>query len=490
VTEAGAVDTDGLTLAGCDPLIVLSHLALYGVTAILEDAGHRDVRLGWTSGMDSRPRLHGTGLTAEDVAAAVRAHATRHIEPTSWIMADAADGKGALFAPRAARLTPVELRERDAQRRAWLDRLQGDGDHLSQMMVAALGGPASWARDPNTGEPAPNLGATPWDLQPRNNGADLVSTKLRPLARIVADRSVSAIRDGLVGAATVDELARHKHGYRTATGLAPLAPVDNAVMWCALWGISWHPLAEQSPDTSIDDAEQRAEALEKAATARKARSELFGKIKDGSTTVAAVLNTTGDDIVIKTKVTQVLMAVPGYGKAKVAELMGRLEIAEGQRVGELGSRQREALIAEFEQSPDSSIDEPAHARVVAAGHIATDGHGEWFYAPGWHTLRTPADVRAVISDERLRAAVIASLASRTGSLRSTVPMSGEAYLARLSARQPGAQSLVMWPIRNYGTKYAADRRAGRGFLLPLDVMANTANSCAGGSARDGQACTS
>jgi CRISPR-associated protein Csb3 len=373
VTEAGAVDTDGLTLEGCDPLIALSHLALYGMTAILQDAGYRDLRLGWTAGARSRPRLHRTGLTADDVAAAVLAHAARHIQPTSWIMADAADGKGPLFAPRAARLTPSELRERDAQRRAWLDRLQGDGDHLSQSMVAALGGPASWARDPSTGELAQNLGATPWDLQPRNNGADLVSTKIRPLARVVADRSVSTIRDGLVGAATVDELARRKGSYRTATGLAPLAPVDSAVMWCALWGISWHPLTVQGLNRSIDKS--------------------------------------------------------------------------------------------------------AHAHVVAAGHIATDDRGEWFYAPLWHTPRTPAAVRTTISDGRLRAAVAASLASPTGSLASTVPMSGEAYLARLAAHQPGARSVVMWPIRNHGTEHAADRRAGRGFLLPLDVTTNTATPC-------------
>lgn len=93
--------------------------------------------------------------------------------------------------------------------------------------------------------------------------------------------------------------------------------------------------------------EQRTQALEKAAAARKQRSELLGKLKDGSMTVQTVLNTTDDQIVVKTKVRQVLEAVPGWGKVKVAQLMERLEIAETRRVGGLGPRQREALIAEF-----------------------------------------------------------------------------------------------------------------------------------------------
>ncbi|WP_018686851.1 integration host factor, actinobacterial type [Actinokineospora enzanensis] len=93
--------------------------------------------------------------------------------------------------------------------------------------------------------------------------------------------------------------------------------------------------------------EQRAEALEKAAAARRQRSELLGKIKDGSMTVEAVLKTADNPIVTKTRIQSVLLAVPGYGKAKVTELMGRLEIDEKRRVGGLGPRQREALIATF-----------------------------------------------------------------------------------------------------------------------------------------------
>ena len=40
-----------ITLAGCEPRTLLSHMALYGLGAILEADGVRDVRLG----VDGRP---------------------------------------------------------------------------------------------------------------------------------------------------------------------------------------------------------------------------------------------------------------------------------------------------------------------------------------------------------------------------------------------------------------------------------------------------
>ena len=65
--------------------------------------------------------------------------------------------------------------------------------------------------------------------------------------------------------------------------------------------------------------EQRAEALAKAAEARKARSELLASIKAGKTTIDKVLAKAKEDKTIgKTKVKQLLMAVPGLGAVKVS----------------------------------------------------------------------------------------------------------------------------------------------------------------------------
>ncbi|AIJ26290.1 MULTISPECIES: integration host factor, actinobacterial type [Amycolatopsis] len=91
--------------------------------------------------------------------------------------------------------------------------------------------------------------------------------------------------------------------------------------------------------------EQRAEALAKAAEARKARSELLASIKSGQQSIDTVLSKAKDDKTIgKTKVTQLLKAVPGLGAVKVAALLEKAGIDPDRRAGGLGERQRAALI--------------------------------------------------------------------------------------------------------------------------------------------------
>ena len=89
--------------------------------------------------------------------------------------------------------------------------------------------------------------------------------------------------------------------------------------------------------------EQRAAALEKAAEARKARAELKANLKAGKVAIKDVLEST-DDVVKKTKVSAVLMALPGYGKARVAKLMDECGIQDNRRIGGLGSNQKAALL--------------------------------------------------------------------------------------------------------------------------------------------------
>jgi len=91
--------------------------------------------------------------------------------------------------------------------------------------------------------------------------------------------------------------------------------------------------------------EQRAEALAKAAEARKARSELLSAVKAGDLSVEAVLTKAEtDEIVKKTKVSALLKALPGVGSVKAAKLLEELSIAETRRIGGLGANQRQALI--------------------------------------------------------------------------------------------------------------------------------------------------
>ena len=89
--------------------------------------------------------------------------------------------------------------------------------------------------------------------------------------------------------------------------------------------------------------EQRTAALAKAAEARQARSALLAGVKSGETTLEQVF-TQADDVAKKTRVVQVLRALPGYGAAKVAALLADAGVDEKRRVGGLTNAQRERLL--------------------------------------------------------------------------------------------------------------------------------------------------
>jgi len=94
--------------------------------------------------------------------------------------------------------------------------------------------------------------------------------------------------------------------------------------------------------------EQRQAALDKAAAARKQRSELREQLKSGSTSLRKLLSAAqGDDVVGKMKVVSVLESLPGVGKVKARRTMEELGISESRRVRGLGSQQRDALLKTF-----------------------------------------------------------------------------------------------------------------------------------------------
>ncbi len=104
------------------------------------------------------------------------------------------------------------------------------------------------------------------------------------------------------------------------------------------------PLPSLSP-------EQRAAALEKAAEIRKARAALKEQLKQGKTTLAAVLDRAeADDVVGKLRVSAVLQSMPGIGKIRATQIMERLKIADSRRLRGLGEQQRKALLGEFSAS--------------------------------------------------------------------------------------------------------------------------------------------
>jgi hypothetical protein len=93
--------------------------------------------------------------------------------------------------------------------------------------------------------------------------------------------------------------------------------------------------------------EQRKQALEKAAEARKKRAELKGQLKSGKLTLTDVLSRQGDDTVGKMKVSTVLESLPGVGKVRARKIMEKLDISASRRVRGLGAKQRGSLLGEF-----------------------------------------------------------------------------------------------------------------------------------------------
>ena len=93
--------------------------------------------------------------------------------------------------------------------------------------------------------------------------------------------------------------------------------------------------------------EQRQQALEKAAEARRKRAELKSQLKSGTMSLATVLAKDSDETVGKMKVSSVLESMPGVGKVRARKIMEKLDISASRRVRGLGSKQKDALLAEF-----------------------------------------------------------------------------------------------------------------------------------------------
>lgn len=227
---------------GSDYTRALDHFAGFGLSAILEQGGERDIRIYWSGAADPRLILSGHRAVPAKVAAAVHAHAAAHCAPESWVQKTASlRSKGkllqvGLFSPRIAVPDgPDEWRSLYAQRAAALD-IRANQGWLDSLMIQALGEPAYWLLGTET--PQPDKGASRWEMKTRNAGEDFTRNRLALLAKTVAARTPDAVLNGLTGDAIDDEAGSNKLDSHTGTGLVPPGIVDNTLAWCALWGLS------------------------------------------------------------------------------------------------------------------------------------------------------------------------------------------------------------------------------------------------------------
>lgn len=92
--------------------------------------------------------------------------------------------------------------------------------------------------------------------------------------------------------------------------------------------------------------DQRRAALEKANRVRAERMRLKGDLKRGLVTARQAFEMAdgGMEAASGMRVEQLIMALPGHGRAGAAEIMRRVGIAPLRRVRGVGARQRLALL--------------------------------------------------------------------------------------------------------------------------------------------------
>ena len=97
--------------------------------------------------------------------------------------------------------------------------------------------------------------------------------------------------------------------------------------------------------------EQRAQALEKAAIARRERAAVKNRLKYAQGSLAEVIaDGKSNDVVGKMKVSVLLESMPGVGRVRAKQIMDEVGISESRRVRGLGSNQIAALLSRFDHS--------------------------------------------------------------------------------------------------------------------------------------------
>ena len=247
-----------VTLEGQPHDVALSHLALYGAAAMAEQAGLR-VRLSWTQGLRPRPTLTSEGDTATDVARAVLACA----ETSAWTAERITLGTAqrGLMSPRISpkydELPWTELQQR---RNAVIDSTSSQVS--TQRLFGGLGESSYWYQN-RRHEALVYGAASSWDMQPRNQGSELVRSRLDPLRTAVLQRSADGVAVALAATRVLDDLAGERSDGRTSTGLGPLGPTDSVLAWCGLWGLSWLPVVHRTApfESSVSASSLRGRGL-------------------------------------------------------------------------------------------------------------------------------------------------------------------------------------------------------------------------------------
>lgn len=164
-------------------------------------------------------------------------HVHAHAESDSWVMAifDHLDQATAVFSPRIkAPRTAAAWERLLSERRKRLDSARLS--RLDALMIGALGEQAYWLCDDAKG--ISDQGASRWEMKTRNRGEEFVQHRLARLASELTQWGAEQLESGVRGSSSHDAVGRGSATSRTPTGLTAPGPLDNALTWCALWGLA------------------------------------------------------------------------------------------------------------------------------------------------------------------------------------------------------------------------------------------------------------
>lgn len=127
----------------------------------------------------------------------------------------------------------------------------------------------------------------------------------------------------------------------------------------------------------------REKATAKAAATRRARRELLALIHAGHLSITDVLARADDDLIAKTRVGDLLRAVPGCDPDTRARALTLAGINDRRRVQGLAPWQRHAVLTALSQAPpvQPAAHEPTHPGLSRAGQA-----GQW-HRPSTHPAR-------------------------------------------------------------------------------------------------------
>lgn len=94
--------------------------------------------------------------------------------------------------------------------------------------------------------------------------------------------------------------------------------------------------------------EQRADALAKAAAARRERAAVKNRLKNAQGSLKEVIDQgKQNDVIGKMKVSALLESMPGVGRVRARQVMEEIGISESRRVRGLGANQVAQLLERF-----------------------------------------------------------------------------------------------------------------------------------------------